>query len=67
VRARTIAREGIDVETKSKTSDRCSSCKSYTVYVCGYSPHRGASSCKQCNMTGKICTSATHKGSAWKI
>ena len=55
------------MKLKSRTQDRCVWCKEYSVYECGYSPHRGASSCKQCNMTGRVCKNSKHPKSAWII
>lgn len=59
------------LKTGRKLSSRCSWCKSWEVYECGYSHHGivGKLNCEQCGNTGRFCTDSGHpsRKEIWQI
>ena len=49
---------GVYVGSRDR-SKKCTWCKKYEVYKCGYAPH-GSLSCSKCNSDDLVCASASH-------
>jgi hypothetical protein len=59
------------VKKGKKLSKRCTWCKQWEVYECGYSHSGmfGALNCSECNNTNVICASDSHPSnkSRWQV